>query len=73
MARSDQGPQSYLLMSVLKINVAPFPSFTVVVVGNSQVSVYMTIGPLVIDGMNRKIQGDLCSIYPEDFMCIDGA
>ena len=60
-------------MSVLKLNVAPFSRFTVVVVGNSQVSVYMTIGPLVIDGTNRKIPGDLCSIYLEDFMCKDGA
>ena len=35
-------------MSVEKIDVAPFSRFTVVVVGNSHVSVYRTIGPLVI-------------------------
>ena len=34
----------------IKIDVAPFSRFTVVVVGNSQVSVYRTIGPLFQSG-----------------------
>ena len=34
----------------IKIDVAPFSRFTVVVEGNSQVSVYRTIGSLVQSG-----------------------
>ena len=50
------GTKKLAALERLKNRCCPFFSFTVVVVGNSQVSVYRTIGPLV--EFMKKVEGN---------------